>query len=228
MTNAAFGTVQACVFDAYGTLFDVNSAAADCRDALGEQADPLSALWRAKQLEYTWLRSLMGKYAPLWQVTGEALDFALETLGIQDQALRDRLMESYLELDMVPEVTELLAALKNAGLKTAILTNGSPEMIAAAVKHSGIGELLDGVYSVDQLGVFKPHPSVYRLAVDGLGVAKENISYQSSNAWDAAAAAAFGMRVAWCNRSGQRRENLPAQPDAEIKSLSELPGILGL
>ncbi len=228
MTEATFDNIQACVFDAYGTLFDFNAAAAGCRDALGEKADALSALWRTKQLEYTWLRALMGQHAPFWQVTGEALDYALETLEVEDRALRDRLMQLYLELDTFPEVTDVLTALKNAGRKTAILTNGSPEMIAAAVENSGIGELLDAVYSVEEVGVYKPHPSVYQLAVDGLGVAKENISFQSSNAWDAAGAAAFGMRVAWCNRYGQRRERLPAQPDAEMTSLRELPGLLGL
>ncbi len=228
MTEATFDNIQACVFDAYGTLFDFNAAAAGCRDALGEKADALSALWRTKQLEYTWLRALMGQHAPFWQVTGEALDYALETLEVEDRALRDRLMQLYLELDTFPEVTDVLTALKNAGRKTAILTNGSPEMIAAAVENSGIGELLDAVYSVEEVGVYKPHPSVYQLAVDGLGVAKENISFQSSNAWDAAGAAAFGMRVAWCNRYGQRRERLPAQPDAEMRSLRELPGLLGL
>ncbi len=228
MTEATFDNIQACDFDAYGTLFDFNAAAAGCRDALGEKADALSALWRTKQLEYTWLRALMGQHAPFWQVTGEALDYALETLEVEDRALRDRLMQLYLELDTFPEVTDVLTALKNAGRKTAILTNGSPEMIAAAVENSGIGELLDAVYSVEEVGVYKPHPSVYQLAVDGLGVAKENISFQSSNAWDAAGAAAFGMRVAWCNRYGQRRERLPAQPDAEMTSLRELPGLLGL
>jgi len=228
MTNPAFDNIQACVFDAYGTLFDFNAAAAGCRDALGEKADALSALWRTKQLEYTWLRALMGQHAPFWHVTGEALDYALETLEVEDRALRDRLMQLYLELDTFPEVTEVLTVLKKAGRKTAILTNGSPEMIAAAVENSGIGELLDAVYSVEEVGVYKPHPSVYQLAVDGLGVAKENISFQSSNAWDAAGAAAFGMRVAWCNRYGQRRERLPAQPDAEMTSLRELPGLLGL
>ncbi len=228
MTNPAFDNIQACVFDAYGTLFDFNAAAAGCRDALGEKADALSALWRTKQLEYTWLRALMGQHAPFWHVTGEALDYALETLEVEDRAVRDRLMQLYLELDTFPEVTDVLTVLKKAGRKTAILTNGSPEMIAAAVENSGIGELLDAVYSVEEVGVYKPHPSVYQLAVDGLGVAKENISFQSSNAWDAAGAAAFGMRVAWCNRYGQRRERLPAQPDAEMTSLRELPGLLGL
>lgn len=228
MTNPAFDNIQACVFDAYGTLFDFNAAAAGCRDALGEKADALSALWRTKQLEYTWLRALMGRHAPFWHVTGEALDYALETLEVEDRVLRDRLMQLYLELDTFPEVTDVLTVLKKAGRKTAILTNGSPEMIAAAVENSGIGELLDAVYSVEEVGVYKPHPSVYQLAVDGLGVAKENISFQSSNAWDAAGAAAFGMRVAWCNRYGQRRERLPARPDAEMTSLRELPGLLGL
>ncbi|MDJ0951011.1 MAG: haloacid dehalogenase type II [Alphaproteobacteria bacterium] len=228
MTHPEFRDIQACVFDAYGTLFDFNSAAAGCRDALGDKADALSALWRTKQLEYTWLRALMDRHAPFWQVTGEALDYALETLEIDTPGLRDRLMDLYLALDTFPEVADVLQRLKDGGLKTAILTNGSPDMIGAAVENSGIAPLLDAVYSVEEVGIYKPHPSVYQMAVNGLGVAKERISFQSSNAWDAVAASAFGMRVAWCNRYGQRRERLPAQPHAEMTSLSELPAILGL
>lgn len=228
MTTTQFEGIEACVFDAYGTLFDFNAAAAKCRDVLGDNADALSALWRTKQLEYTWLRALMGKHAPFWQVTGEALDYALETLNVNVPALRERLMQLYLELDTFPEVTDVLTRLKEGGMKTAILTNGSPEMIAAAVENSGIESLLDAVLSVEKVGIYKPHPSVYQMAVDDLGVAKENISFQSSNAWDAVAASAFGMRVAWCNRYGQHRERLPAQPHAEMKTLSELPAIVGL
>jgi len=228
MTDAPIENIKACVFDAYGTLFDFNSAAARCKDALGDQADALSALWRTKQLEYTWLRALMGRHAPFWQVTGEALDYAMETLAIDDGALRDRLMQLYLELDTFPEVPAVLARLQEGGIRTAILSNGNPEMLDAAVRHAGIDGVLDAVLSVEEVGVYKPHPSVYQIAVDRFGVDKTAISFQSSNAWDAVAAAAFGMRVVWCNRYGQRRERLPAQPDREVTSLSALPGLMGL
>jgi 2-haloacid dehalogenase len=220
--------VRACVFDAYGTLFDYASAAARCRDVLGDKFGALAALWRDKQLQYTWLRSLQGRHADFWQVTGEALDFALETLGLDDPSLRQRLMELYLRLDAFPEVPAVLERLKKAGFKAAILSNGSPQMLAAAVESAGIGGYLDEVLSVESVGVYKPHPKVYQLAVDRLGVAAAAIAFQSSNSWDAYSASAFGMRVVWCNRYGARKERLPGSPDREIRSLAELPAVLGV
>ena len=219
--------IAACVFDAYGTLFDYASAAATCRDVLGDKFTALTALWRDKQLQYTWLRSLQGRHADFWQVTGDALDYALETLAIDDAALRRRLMDLYLRLEAFPEVPDTLARLKQAGLRTAILSNGTPDMLRAVVDHAQIGHLLDAVLSVEEVGVFKTHPSVYQLAVDRLGAPARAISFQSSNAWDAYAASAFGMRVVWCNRYGQKRERLPGAPDREIATLAELPGLLG-
>ncbi len=220
--------IGACVFDAYGTLFDVNAAAAQCRDALGGKADELSALWRTRQLEYTWLRSLMREYVEFWQVTGDGLDYALAVLGIEDAALRRRLMDIYLRLDAYPEVKEVLTALKSGGLKTAILSNGSPKMLASAVENAGIVDVLDETFSVDSIGIYKPHPSVYQMAVDGLGVASGRICFMSSNAWDAAAAANFGFRVVWVNRFGQPQERIPGDPEHEIKTLADLPWLLGL
>jgi len=218
--------VQACVFDAYGTLFDFASAAARCSDALGDRAADLTALWRDKQLQYTWLRGLQGKHADFWQVTGDALDYAMETLRIDDAALKARLMDFYLTLDAFPEVAETLRTLKSYGFATAILSNGTPQMLAAAVKNAQLDDLIDAVISVEEVGVYKPHPSVYQAAVDRLGVAADRICFQSSNAWDAYAASAFGMRVVWCNRYGQRAERLPGRPDAVIRSLAELTPLL--
>ncbi len=218
--------VRACVFDAYGTLFDFASAAAACRDVLGERAATLTALWRDKQLQYTWLRGLQGRHADFWQVTSDALDFTLESLGIADSSLRARLLNLYRTLQCFPEVPQVLTDLKQAGFVTAILSNGAPAMLADAVKGAGLGGLLDHVLSVEQVGVFKPHPSVYQLAVDTLGLPAGKIAFQSSNAWDAHAASAFGMRVVWCNRYAQRRERLPGSPDREIRSLAELPALL--
>ena len=227
MAHPRFGDISACVFDAYGTLFDYNTAAARHSAVLGENAAPLAGLWRLKQLQYTWLRSLMGRYTGFWQVTGEALDFAMGELGIEDDALRANLMEAYLTLDAYPEVQETLATLRAHGLRTAILSNGEPRMLDAAVEAAGLADSLDAVLSVEEVGIYKPHPSVYRLVVDRLGVAAANVSFQSSNAWDANGAAAFGFRVAWCNRFGQGQERIPEAPDAEIATLAELPALLG-
>jgi 2-haloacid dehalogenase len=218
--------VSACVFDAYGTLFDLASAAARCADVLGDKAAAVAALWRDKQLQYTWLRSLQGLHADFWQVTGDALDFTLETLGLAESAVRDRLMGLYRTLDCFPEVPDVLRALKEAGFVTAILSNGSPGMLADVVAAAELDGLIDHVWSVEEVGVFKTHPRVYQLAVDRLGVPARAISFQSSNAWDAHAASAFGMRVVWCNRYGQRPERLPGAPDREVRSLAELPSLL--
>jgi len=219
--------IRACVFDAYGTLFDVNSAASHAKDALGDKWLPLAELWRAKQLQYTWLRGLMGRHADFWQVTGDALDFALASLELDDASLRDRLMHLYLELDAYPEVEATLRRLKAAGQRLAILSNGTPEMLAAAIENSGIVDLLDAVLSVEEAGVFKPHPSVYRLATARLALAPAEICFLSSNGWDAYAAKAFGLRVLWCNRYAQTPERMPELPDGEIASLAALPGVLG-
>jgi 2-haloacid dehalogenase len=218
--------VRACVFDAYGTIFDFASAAARCADVLGDKAAAVTTLWRDKQLQYAWLRSLQGRHADFWQVTGDALDFTLETLGLADPSVRDRLMSLYRTLDCFPEVPQVLRQLREAGFITAILSNGSPAMLADAVTGAKLGGLLDHVWSVEEVGVFKTHPKVYQLAVDRLGMPASAISFQSSNAWDAYAASAFGMRVVWCNRYGQRRERLPGAPDREIRSLAELPALL--
>jgi 2-haloacid dehalogenase len=227
MAEAAFAGVRACVFDAYGTLFDFASAAAGCREVPGDKAERLTLLWRDKQLQYAWLRSLQGRHADFWQVTGEALDFALDTLQLREPGLRDRLMQLYLTLDTFPEIPDMLCRVKAAGLVAAILSNGAPAMLNAAVANAGIGDLLDAVLSVEEVGIYKPHPKVYQLAVDRLGVDAGAILFLSSNAWDAHAASAFGMRVVWCNRYAQPRENLPGRPDREIRTLAELPVLLG-
>jgi 2-haloacid dehalogenase len=227
MTTAPLDGIRACVFDAYGTLFDVASAAARCRDVLGDRIGPLAALWRDKQLTYSWLRGLQGRHADFWQVTGEALDYTLAAMKIDDRALRERLMTLYMTLEAFPEVPATLARLKRAGMKTAILSNGSPAMLQAAVAGAGLDGVFDHVLSVEAVGVFKPHPKVYQLALDRLGLPGASIAFQSSNGWDAHAAAAFGMRVVWCNRYGQPRERLPGTPDREITDLTALPALVG-
>jgi 2-haloacid dehalogenase len=227
MTQLQLRGIEACVFDAYGTLFDFASAVRACSDIPKDAADDLTALWREKQLAYTWLRAAQGRHADFWQVTADALDFALETLGIGNAPLRDRLMHLYLELDVFPEVPSVLQQLKAAGLRTAILSNGTRAMLEAVVMRAGLGALLDRILSVEEVGVYKPHPKVYQLAVEALSLPASAIAFQSSNAWDAHAASAFGMQVVWCNRYRQRRERLPGAPDREIASLAELPALVG-
>jgi 2-haloacid dehalogenase len=227
MAKASLTGIHACVFDAYGTLFDFASAARACRDVLGDNMAPLTALWRDKQLQYTWLRAAQGLHADFWQVTGDALDFTLEAMRIDAPGLRDRLMNCYLALETFPEVPEVLERLKAGGMRTAILSNGSPMMLQAAVSRARLDGLLDAVLSVEEAGVYKPSPKVYQLVLDQFGVEAAAISFQSSNAWDAYAASAFGMKVVWCNRYGQPRERLPGAPDFEIQTLRDLPALVG-
>jgi len=219
--------IRACVFDAYGTLFDVAAAARDLQADLDGKWQALAELWRSKQLQYTWLRALSGRHADFWQVTGDALDFALATLQLDSPELRDKLMALYLRLGHYPEVPDTLRTLKARGLKLAILSNGSPKMLAAAVDNAGLAEVFDAVLSVEEVGVFKPHPSVYRLAVDRLGLPAEQMCFLSSNGWDAFSAKAFGYSVLWCNRFGQAPERIPSPPDGEIRTLAELPELIG-
>ena len=220
--------VDACVFDAYGTLFDVSAAAEEKRAELGERWRELSSLWRAKQIEYSWLRSLMGRHADFWRVTGDALDFALDALDVGDPKLREELMALYGRLSAYPEVRGVLERLRERRARAAILSNGSPEMLASAVESAGIAEYLEAVLSVEEAGVFKTHPDAYRLAADRLGVPAGRICFFSSNGWDVAGASCFGFRVVWVNRLAQKKERVPHEIDAEIRSLDELESVLTL
>jgi 2-haloacid dehalogenase len=226
MPQRPLGDIKACVFDAYGTLFDFASAARACPDVPGEAAEGLTALWRDKQVQYTWLRAAQGRHADFGQVTADALDFALETLGLEQPGLRGRLLDLYLRLAAFAEVPQVLARVRAAGLKTAILSNGMPAMLASTVAAARLDGCFDAVLSVEEVGGFKPDPRVYQLAVDRLGVPAATIAFVSSNGWDACAASAFGVRVVWCNRYGQGRERLPGAPDREITTLAELPALV--
>ncbi|MGB0747780.1 MAG: haloacid dehalogenase type II [Magnetospiraceae bacterium] len=223
-TSQSAQSVKVVVFDAYGTLFDVASAAASCADVLGDKVAPLAALWRTKQLEYTWLRSLMGgPFRDFWDITSDGLDFALDQLGLTDPALRHRLMDLYLNLSAYPEVPQMLATLRERGFKTAILSNGARAMLESAVTSAGLADKFDTVLCVDSLKIYKPHPSVYQLATDHFNVAAGEICFLSSNAWDVAGAASFGFRVIWVNRFGQPAERLPGTPVAILADLRALP-----
>ncbi|WP_119391916.1 haloacid dehalogenase type II [Taklimakanibacter lacteus] len=224
---AKFEGIRACVFDAYGTLFDVHAPVAKLAAEIGEKADALSKLWRQKQLEYSWLRSLMGVHADFWHVTGDALDYALAFHGIDDPGLKDELMVLYLKLDAYPDAKPALEAIKSRNLRTAILSNGSPSMLDAAVRSAGLDKLLDEVLSVEDVGIYKPSRRVYRLAMQKFVIHDAPaICFVSSNCWDAQAAAQFGFQVARVDRFGLPDDKIPGKPRALIKSLGELPDLL--
>lgn len=220
--------IRACVFDAYGTLFDVHSAVARHRQRIGPQAQAMSALWRQKQLEYTWLRSLMGRYVDFDKLTADALEYAMDSYAIDDQPLTQDLLRAYRELSCYPEVAGVLQRLRNGGLPTAILSNGTEATLRHASRSAGLDNHLDRILSVECLQIYKPDPRVYQLAVDALELPAEQILFHSSNAWDAAGAATFGMRVAWINRRGAIPERLPDGPDLELETLQAVPDLLGL
>ena len=219
MTPVNFESVRHVVFDAYGTLFDVHSAASRYQVRLGKHAQAVSKMWRTKQLEYTWLRSLMQCYVDFWIVTQDALDYALDSEGIDDNSLRQDLLRAYHDLACYPEVPDTLSKLKQMGLGTAILSNGSPEMLEAGVRNSKLGKFLDYIISVDIIKIFKPSPKVYKLATDQLGCNTEEILFFSSNAWDVSGAATFGFQTIWVNRFAQATERLPGTPIMEINTL---------
>jgi 2-haloacid dehalogenase len=222
--------IRACVFDAYGTLFDVSAAARIAaaeprREALARVWPKLAADWRGKQLQYTWLRAVMGEHTDFWTVTQDGLDWAMEAAGLSGDGLRERLLALYRELQAYPEVPAMLAALKAAGRRTAILSNGSPEMLDAAVASAGIGASLDAVLSVEEVGVFKPDARVYDLVGRHMGVAREEVLFVSSNGWDAAAGAHYGFRTVWVNRAGEPVDRLPARAGHEMPDLTGIPGL---
>ena len=217
--------VQGLLFDAYGTLFDVHSVVEAGR-AVTSDPQALSVLWRQKQLEYTWLRSLMGRYEDFWAITESALTFASRRLGLRMSAAEQRrLMDAYLALDAFPEVRDVLVRLRD--LPGAILSNGAPRMLEAVVAHNGLGEHLRAVISVDEVRTFKPHPAVYALGPVRLGLARDTIGFVSSNGWDAAGAKAFGFQVVWVNRTEVPLDELGVTPDLEVRDLAELARALG-
>jgi 2-haloacid dehalogenase len=213
--------VRALVFDAYGTLFDVHSISTACESLFPGRGADLSRLWRTKQLEYTWLRSLMGRYADFETITRDALSYACGALGLElAQSDAIGLMQSYRQLSAFSEVKDALAALH--GRKLAILSNGSPAMLNALVAHAGMSKLFDAVISVDELKMFKPHPSVYGLATKYLGVDADEIGFASSNFWDVSGASSFGFRTFWINRSNSQPDKLGFEPVAVVQRLDEL------
>jgi 2-haloacid dehalogenase len=216
---------HAYVFDAYGTLFDVHAAIARHRAAADPDADRFSDIWRTKQLEYSWTMTLAGQYADFWTLTERALDYAFDRVGSVNRALRPQLLDAYRRLDAFPDARDTLAALKAQGVRLAILSNGSPSMLAAAVDASGIGGLLDAVISVDAVRLYKPRPEVYALVTGRFGIAAESVVFVSSNRWDVMGAASFGFRPVWINRARGPDEYPDHAPVRVVADLSALPSL---
>ena len=213
------------VFDAYGTLFDVHAAMARFRGQAGPDADRMSEIWRSKQLEYTWTLTLAGHYVDFWTLTGRALDFALARVPSVPKSLRTGLLDAYFQLDAFPDARAALSALKKAGHRTGILSNGSPDMLKGAVDNAGIGGDLDAVLSVDVLKMFKPRPEVYGLVTDHYKCAPGDVTFVSSNRWDVMAAVSVGFRGLWVNRSKMPDEYLDFAPERTVPDLSSLAGL---
>lgn len=222
--------VTTCVFDAYGTLFDVAAAARIAAEQPGQQKlaevwPKLAADWRQKQLQYTWLRAITGDHVPFWDVTQDGLDWAMEASGLDDPELRETLLALYWELPAYREVPKMLATLKAEGFLTAILSNGSPDMLAGAVDFAGVDTWLDAVLSVEDVQVFKPARRVYDLVHKRFGTQSDQVLFVSSNGWDAAAAAGYGFHTAWVNRAGEPMDRLPAKPHHVLSDLSSIPDL---
>lgn len=224
--------ITTCVFDAYGTLFDVSAAAREAaaepgREALAEKANDLAEHWRLKQLQYSWLRAITGDYTEFWNVTMDGLDWALEKTGLDGgPELRERLLALYWELSAYKEVHFMLARLKAMGMKTAILSNGSPDMLEGAVDSSGVGANLDAVLSVEDVGIFKPAKTVYDMVGARFGCTPDEVLFVSSNGWDVAGAAGYGFKTVWVNRAGDPVDRLPAQPQTILTDLSTIPDLI--
>lgn len=222
--------IKACIFDAYGTLFDVSAAAREAAQAaenaaISESWERLSFDWRRKQLEYSWLRAITGEHRDFWGVTQDALDWALAAQNLHDPALRERLLALYWQLSPYPEAAGVLARLREAQIATAILSNGSPEMLEAAVTSAKFGDLLDDVLSVEQVGIFKPAPQVYELATKRFDCAPIEVLFVSSNGWDINGASGFGFLTSWINRTGEPMDRLDHPPHEELRDLTLIPDI---
>ena len=222
-------SINTCVFDAYGTLFDVNAAARIAaneanREVFKEVWPSVSSTWRMKQLQYTWLRSMTGSYTNFWSITENSLEFALEAHKLQnDLALKERLLALYWELQPYPEVSQMLKELKKNGIKTAILSNGSPEMLSGAVKSSNLYEVIDEIISVEPVKIFKPSPLVYKQVEKIMECSKSDVLFVSSNGWDIAGAAGFGFKTAWVNRLQDPIDRLAHSPLHIVEDLKSIP-----
>ncbi len=229
--QSKFMSITTCIFDAYGTLFDVSAAARQAAETpenatLKENWPQLAEAWRRKQLEYTWLRTIAGTHIDFWQITQDSLDWAMEAHGLHDARMRRVLLDLYRELAAYPEVPKMLRQLKRLGMSTGILSNGTPDMLSAAVSSAGITQDLDACLSVESCGIFKPHISVYDLVSDHYGCTPGEVLFVSSNGWDAAHAAAYGFATVWVNRAGDPIDRLPGQPHRVMTDLTQIPELV--
>jgi 2-haloacid dehalogenase len=218
--------VEVFIFDAYGTLFDVNAACRELSKEVGEQWQELATLWRLRQVEYTWLRNSMNEYINFWNITEDALEYAMETLNIKNEDLKNKLLDLYLKLEAYPEVEKVLTQLKKEGYQTGILSNGSEDMLASAVKNAKLENLLDKVLSVEKCKVYKPSSKVYDLVEKEFKINKINCAFFSSNAWDMHAAAHYGFKTIWVNRFEGNLEKLPGKPYKIVQTLEKIVDIL--
>ena len=224
-------TITTCIFAAYGTLYDVAAAARRAAEQpgqtrLAEVWPKLAADWRAKQLQYTWLRAITGEHVPFWEVTKDGLDWAMEASGLDDPVLRETLLALYWELPAYPEAPRMLATLKAAGLTTGILSNGSPEMLEGARDFSGLGAWLDATLSVEEVGIFKPSSRVYDMVGAHFGTTPDQVLFVSANGWDAAGAAGYGFTTVWVNRAGEPVDRMPARPQHIVTDLTSIPDLV--
>ena len=218
--------IEACIFDAYGTLFDINAACRELSKEVGDSWEQLASLWRLRQVEYTWLRNSMDQYIDFWQITSDALDYAMETLDIENIELREGLLNLYLKLEAYPEVKGLLTKLKQRDLKTGILSNGSMKMLDSAVDNANIRDVLDVILSVEECEIYKPSSKVYDLVKTKMHINKENVLFFSSNAWDMHAASNYGFKTIWVNRFNAKLERLPGKPIEIVNSLEKIDEIV--
>ena len=212
---------KAIVFDAYGTLFDVNSAAEKCKDKIGDKWETFSNYWRTTQLEYTWLRSLMKRHKDFWQITEDSLDKSMLTFKI-DKSMRNELLNLYKELSTFPEVKSVLEELKKKSIKLAILSNGTPSLLSNLVKNSNLENLFDDVFSIEEVKIYKPDPKVYDIPVNKYKIKKEEITFLSANTWDVSGGGNYGYNAIWVNRTNNVFDKLDYKPKNEVKNLREL------
>ena len=217
--------IEACVFDAYGTLFDVNSAAAKCKKKLGNRWESFANAWRTTQLEYTWLRSLMKRHKNFWEITEDSLDHTMETFKIK-QGMRNELLNLYKELSPYPEVKECLEGLKSKKIKIAILSNGTPDLLKGLVESNNIQNYFDDILSIETVGIYKPDSKVYDMPIKKYNCKPENICFMSSNTWDVSGGGVFGFNAVWVNRFDKVFDKLSYKPKFVIKNLKELLKII--
>ncbi len=213
--------IKAIIFDAYGTLFDVNSAAEKCKDKIGEKWEPFSNFWRTTQLEYTWLRSLMGRHKDFWQITEDSLDKSMKVFKIKP-SMKDELLKLYKVLSPFKEVQETLKKLKEKKFKLAILSNGTPSLLKELVKSNNLENLFDDIFSIEEVGVYKPNSEVYDMPIKKYKIKKNEVAFLSSNSWDVSGGGNYGFQAIWVNRNNNIFDNLDYKPRSEIKDLSGL------